>query len=333
MKKHMAIIAKQLQISHSQQVILQLWGDDHDLELLNSFKTELVQQGHKVHSLLLTKNVFIKSIKDQTLSISTMYNDCDFNQHLTIIDLYKFPPTGLVQAFSDDERVIFINFMREAFSNFTKKGNDFLQIRIPSHLNALETGMEFESYVNHWKSLIDIDYVKMNIYLDALLSQYTGVNTINLMTSCSQGKEYHLHMSLKERQWYKDNGNGDFPVGEVYIAPIETSSNGQYLASKLFWEDELYKDVLLTFKDGYLIDSSHPRILNDLREAPGDAMILGEFGIGVNPGLNTLTGYSLFDEKLAGTCHIATGMNHLFGGKNESPVHIDFVNNNYKLII
>jgi hypothetical protein len=52
---------------------------------------------------------------------------------------------------------------------------------------------------------------------------------------------------------------------------------------------------------------------------------LAELGIGVNEGITALTGNSLFDEKCAGTIHIALGDNQNFGGALESAIHEDLI--------
>ena len=38
-----------------------------------------------------------------------------------------------------------------------------------------------------------------------------------------------------------------------------------------------------------------------------------------------LCGYTLLDEKMAGTFHIAVGVNTMFGGENRATDHVDFV--------
>ena len=38
-----------------------------------------------------------------------------------------------------------------------------------------------------------------------------------------------------------------------------------------------------------------------------------------------LCGYTLLDEKMAGTFHIAVGANTMFGGENRATDHVDFV--------
>ena len=56
--------------------------------------------------------------------------------------------------------------------------------------------------------------------------------------------------------------------------------------------------------------------------------MLGEFGIGCNPGIQRHTQNTLFDEKIEGTIHLALGNGFPFiGGTNVSAVHWDMVKN------
>jgi hypothetical protein len=52
---------------------------------------------------------------------------------------------------------------------------------------------------------------------------------------------------------------------------------------------------------------------------------LAEIGIGLNPTVDRLTGNMLFDEKKAGTAHIALGLNTFMGGLVNSKIHCDMV--------
>ena len=61
-------------------------------------------------------------------------------------------------------------------------------------------------------------------------------------------------------------------------------------------------------------------------DADEGARVLGEFGIGCNPGIQQHTRNTLFDEKIEGTVHLAVG--HGFpalGGTNVSAIHWDMV--------
>jgi leucyl aminopeptidase (aminopeptidase T) len=55
-----------------------------------------------------------------------------------------------------------------------------------------------------------------------------------------------------------------------------------------------------------------------------NARNIAEFGIGLNPKA-VLSGNTLEDEKVLGTCHIAFGSNFDFGGRIKSDVHWDAI--------
>jgi aminopeptidase len=56
------------------------------------------------------------------------------------------------------------------------------------------------------------------------------------------------------------------------------------------------------------------------------ARVLGEFGIGCNPGIQRHMRNTLFDEKIYGTIHLAIGAGiPIAGGQNQSATHWDMV--------
>lgn len=119
---------------------------------------------------------------------------------------------------------------------------------------------------------------------------------------------------------------GNIPSGESYIAPIETSANGEILVDGSIANIGVLKEpLLLKIKNGRLeeaIGPDGPRLLALLGE--GNGRVIAEFGIGANKSA-ILCGNVLEDEKVFGTIHIAFGSNAPFGGANASDVHIDCV--------
>ena len=73
-------------------------------------------------------------------------------------------------------------------------------------------------------------------------------------------------------------------------------------------------------------DSELVKRISELTNIDQDAMVIGELGIGINPGAR-ITGNMLEDEKSLGTAHIAFGNNADFpgGGNNHSKIHRDFL--------
>lgn len=120
--------------------------------------------------------------------------------------------------------------------------------------------------------------------------------------------------------------HGNIPSGESYIAPIETSANGEILVDGSIANIGVLKEpLLLKIKNGRLeeaIGPEGPLLLQLLGE--GNGRVIAEFGIGANKSA-ILCGNVLEDEKVYGTIHIAFGSNVPFGGANAADVHIDCV--------
>ena len=68
-----------------------------------------------------------------------------------------------------------------------------------------------------------------------------------------------------------------------------------------------------------------------LRSQPTENTVVCELGLGMNPNVNTLCGYTALDEKKHGSFHIALGANRMFGGQNEAGMHTDLVGGTYQL--
>jgi hypothetical protein len=130
---------------------------------------------------------------------------------------------------------------------------------------------------------------------------------------------------------------GNLPGGETFIAPIENTAHGEIAINGAFKNHVLNHDeaLVLTFEASRLVGAprgpeaivrAFDTIFASARSR-GDQYYdsLAEFGIGVNQGVKALTGNSLFDEKCAGTVHIALGDSSGFGGKYRSDFHEDLI--------
>ncbi|MDH8678808.1 aminopeptidase [Fusibacter bizertensis] len=324
-------VAQNISINPTGSILVHFWGLEEDKQLFESFSEEMNMLYDQVHCVYLSDSFIFSAAKSNQLSIEEIYGDFDIDKAMTVVDLCRYAPTSLVTQLSGEARANFVTFIRGIFAHATSNNRSFIQLRLPSPANATEAGLSYESYELIWKTLVDIDYIALEQSCKEKIEVFKPYNHIKLQT----GDRYVLEFNLSGREWHIDAGNGDFPAGEIYIAPLESSASGQFLTDLIHWEGEFFKSVLLEFKEGILINCSEKTILEDLKQAPGDAMRIAEFGIGLNPGYKLskgITGCTLFDEKLLGTCHIAVGMNNLFGGQNDSPVHVDFVSTDFEIL-
>ena len=144
----------------------------------------------------------------------------------------------------------------------------------------------------------------------SIKGRYPGIE-IGTLTKCfSEGKECRI----------------DIPAGEVYIAPLEDSTNGILVVDEL--KDFNICGLKLRFENGIIKDFKAKRGAENfkkmLENGEGGKDRIGELGIGLNYGLKPI-GWRLFDEKIRGTAHLAIGDNIGLGGTNKASLHLDFV--------
>ena len=124
---------------------------------------------------------------------------------------------------------------------------------------------------------------------------------------------------------------GNLPGGEAFIAPVEGSAAGRLVVPK-GWYFELEEDMVLTFRDGYVVSLEGGGKVGDEFAgllAFGDEGLkhrrnCAELGIGTNPKARKPDNV-LEAEKIKGTLHIAVGDSSHMGGHTESDLHEDFV--------
>jgi hypothetical protein len=143
-----------------------------------------------------------------------------------------------------------------------------------------------------------------------------------------------------------DGAWGNVPSGETYIAPLEGSAEGSVVVNGSIpgLVIEPNAEMVLTFERGRLAraDPAGGPASTWLHEtqiakaqAAGDAnwSNLAEIGVGMNQAVRKLTGNMLFDEKAAGTAHIALGSNAFMGGTVQASIHCDMVTRQPSLLI
>jgi aminopeptidase len=139
-----------------------------------------------------------------------------------------------------------------------------------------------------------------------------------------------LSFSLKGMPAVKCDGKENIPDGEVFSAPVRDSVNGQITFNIPALErGVLFNDVRLEFRDGRVIDAScqgNTEVLNEILGVDEGARYVGEFALGVNPLILRPMKDTLFDEKMAGSTHLALGdCAEETPNGNQSAIHWDIV--------
>lgn len=183
---------------------------------------------------------------------------------------------------------------------------------------------------NMFLGVMDVDWKeveKMSLGLKEIISQ-----AVSAEVSATNGTV--LSLSLKGRNAYADTGiltkEGDFgnlPAGEVFIAPVEGTTEGK-LVIEYRETKKLEEPVTFEIKNNMVQQMWGEReTIKKFEEIFNKNELnknIAELGIGTNPKAKDVTNV-LEAEKILGTIHIALGDNSCFGGKISTTFHEDFV--------
>lgn len=139
-------------------------------------------------------------------------------------------------------------------------------------------------------------------------------------------------------EYHEPGKGGNMPAGEVYIPPrgLEGVNGKVVIDGSMKTEDGailLESSVTLYIEKGRVVkmDGAQAHLLEqtfqkfeDRAKYPERVRLVGELGIGINPGA-VLIGSMIMDEKVLGTAHIAVGSNYWFGGEIKTIYHGDQV--------
>jgi leucyl aminopeptidase (aminopeptidase T) len=119
------------------------------------------------------------------------------------------------------------------------------------------------------------------------------------------------------------------PPGIAGTGPLPGTSQGRVVvdASICPVYEPLLEPVILTIKDGYVVDvdgGAQAMEWKRMSEELNDPKVynIAEIGIGMHPRAR-VSGEPLEDERIYGSCHIGLGTNTAFGGDVQAKWHVD----------
>lgn len=313
-------IVKASGISSDEMILVHFWGEDTDKEIANHFMAAVAEIG--ATPLLLQQSQTVN--RDIFLAAKeSCYNDRYFDlfdKFDAVLDVFAYRPVILGYEIDPDKFDLYRSYMAKLFSKLMNCKR-FTQIRIPTAANAEESGLDPQDYVQRMERAYDINYPAVHEACVQAEKRFAGVDKATLCT----GEGCELIFELTGRMWHIDAGDGDLPCGEIYIAPVEDKTQGTVYFEAFYLDGAKYGHVLLHIKDGRISGSNRPEITAFFEKQPPESRVVCELGFGMNPNVTDLCGYTVLDEKMCDTFHIAVGANNMFGGTNAASDHIDFV--------
>ncbi|HEX5467437.1 MAG TPA: aminopeptidase [Gaiellaceae bacterium] len=202
----------------------------------------------------------------------------------------------------------------------------------PTHASAQDAEMslaEYEDFVYRAGFLNEDDPVSAWGALGETLTRLADwLGTKRELRVVTEGTD--LTVGVEGRTWIPCDGKENFPDGEVFTGPVETSVEGHVRFSfPAPHAGRLVRDIELRFEGGEVVEATAAEgeaFLREMLAMDEGSRRLGEFAFGMNEAVQEFTGHTLFDEKLGGTVHMALGKAYPeSGGKNESALHWDLV--------
>lgn len=202
----------------------------------------------------------------------------------------------------------------------------------PTHAAAQDAEMSLHDYAEFVYRACKVDqpdpvaaWRELGRFQARLIDFLKGRSEIHI---AAPGTDFTI--SVKDRLWINCDGENNFPDGEIFTGPVETSASGHvsftYPAVR---EGREVEGVQLWFEQGRVVRATatkHEEYLHRMLDVDAGARYLGEFAFGTNYGIERFTRNTLFDEKIGGTFHMALGAGYPeTGSVNSSAIHWDMV--------
>ena len=204
----------------------------------------------------------------------------------------KEVPLELLQVIEQHRRNVKDSVFINAFSGLGEE--------TPMRVSLIQKEMEIGARVGHAPGInermivqgpMNVDYKALVVIARTLIRRFEGAKSVWITSPSGT----HIVLNIENRAFETDvevmNGSvGNLPAGEVWCAPIEDGADGIIVSDGSVGDlGPVKKPIKLTVNRGKLIKLSGgtQTFMNKLKlllDVAQEARIIGELGIGLNPG-------------------------------------------------
>jgi len=198
-------------------------------------------------------------------------------------------------------------------------------VKVPNEHFAQQAGMSLEETMRFFFDASLRDWEEERRRYRELAAVFESAEQVHIV-----GTDTNLTFSTSGRRYLAGDGEFNMPDGEIFTAPVDDSANGEvWFEVPAVYANRKIPGIRLRFEAGRVVEASadeNAEFLEQILAMDEGARRLGEFGVGLNWGIERWTYEVLFDEKIGGTIHLALGRSYTdTGGVNESAIHWDLV--------
>lgn len=312
----------------------------NDVVLINAVGLESAPLVKELHELCLKRGAkyveYAFSVPEIDLAFFNIANKrqiAHFPQHK--LDFYKML-TVYIGIAAGDNTMVMTNARQEvvvARQKVTKplidqrvKHTRWVVTRYPTHAAAQDAKMSLDEYEDYLFSACCVDWAVESRKQEKLKKMIDNTDMIRIVAP-----DTDISFSIKGLPGVKCDGRLNMPDGEVFSAPVRDSVEGHiaYNCPSIYQGKE-FNGVRFEFRKGKIVrataDAGMSDALNRILDTDGGARYIGEFSLGVNPGIRRPMRNILFDEKIFGSIHLTPGQAYdECDNGNRSAVHWDLV--------
>lgn len=235
------------------------------------------------------------------------------------------PDNAMTLARVDQQRLVDYQRLLHPIQEERVRNTRWVVTRFPTYGAAQDARMSLDEYEEFFFAACNLDWEVESRKQDRLKALLDEVNEIRIVAS-----DTDLIFSVKGMEAVKCDGRFNIPDGEVFTAPVRDSVEG-HIAFNVpsLYQGREFNGVRLGFEEGKIVSATAERDeegLNRILDTDDGARYIGEFAIGVNPGIRSPMRNILFDEKIFGSIHLTPGACYdECDNGNQSAVHWDMV--------
>ncbi|MHC4944160.1 MAG: aminopeptidase [Planctomycetota bacterium] len=217
------------------------------------------------------------------------------------------------------------HWVRPVHLNIRVNETKWVVLRYPTPSMAQQARMSTEAFEDFYFKVCTLDYRALSRAMTPLKRRMDRAREVHI-----KGKGTDLKFSIAGIPVIKCAGEMNIPDGEIFTAPVKNSINGVVsFNSPSVYEGTSFENIRLEFENGKVKKATcnETTRLNRILDSDGGARYVGEFAIGVNPYVIQPMRDTLFDEKIAGSFHMALGNAYESEADNgnRSQIHWDLV--------
>lgn len=310
-----------------------------DIVVINSTGVESIPLIKELHKMALQKGALYVSYSISIPDISRDFYNLASKEQVTYFPQHEFDLIKKANVYigiaAADNSMVFANANHENILLSTQtmkpildervKHTRWVVTRFPTQSVAQDAKMSLEEFENFFYSACNINWRNEAKKQEELKKIMEKTDEVKITAS-----DTSLTFSIKGMPVIKCCGLRNLPDGEVFTAPIKETVNGyiKFNCPTIYQGREFF-NIKLKFKNGRIVDATSPgkiKELNKILDIDEGARYIGEFSLGLNPGIQYPIKNILFDEKIFGSLHLAVGNCYEnCNNGNSSAIHWDMI--------